>query len=262
LIAQNVNAIVLNTINGKITENIEDLQTATNLGIPVFLLDAVLEMDGVYSVTIDQHQWALLGLEWLTSKTEGSGSIVTFDLYPDYHHGDMIEKYFSMTPNLKVIAGVDQIDNFDPGWAKPRTADFARQLPDLQAVWTNVNFEGVLQGISEESGLAFDQWPALLCEASGQGLGAWERVRAQNPNFDCIALGNPPGIAYDSAYAAYYLSSGMRVNPSALSGYFGRSLTVDIPVVTSDTLDQWLKENPSVDQVMTPDEIRQNWFLD
>ena len=54
----------------------------------------------------------------------------------------------------------------------------------------------------------------------------------------------------------------MRINQSALSGYFGRSLTVDIPVVTSDTLDQWLKENPSVDQVMTPDEIRQNWFLD
>ena len=95
-----------------------------------------------------------------------------------------------------------------------------------------------------------------------QGLGAWIRVLDTNPDFDCIAVGNPPGIAYDAVYAAYYLVTGSQIDDAALSGQFGRSLYVDIPIVTSDNLQEWQETNSSVDQLMTPVEIREEWFLD
>ena len=83
----------------------------------------------------------------------------------------------------------------------------------------------------------------------------------------CIAVSNPPGIAYDAVYAAYYLVTGAQLNEAALSGEYGHSLYVDSPVVTNDTLQNWIEkinyEDPKyiVDELMSPEEIKEKWFL-
>jgi hypothetical protein len=83
----------------------------------------------------------------------------------------------------------------------------------------------------------------------------------------CIAVSNPPGIAYDAAYAAYYLASGGQIDESALSGNYGRSLYVNIPVVTDDNLQEWMtiinyEDDQFIpDELMDPQQIREDWFL-
>lgn len=83
----------------------------------------------------------------------------------------------------------------------------------------------------------------------------------------CISVSNPPGIAYDAAYAAYYLITGAQIDESALGGPYGNSLYVDIPVVTNDNLQEWLDKinfedsQYVVDELMKPEEILQKWFI-
>jgi len=81
-------------------------------------------------------------------------------------------------------------------------------------------------------------------------------------------MSNPPGIAYDATYAAYYLVSGFQINPDALSGEFGKTLYVDFPIVTQENIDEWWetikKENEKylIDELMSPDDIKDRWFLE
>ncbi len=261
LVEQNVTAIVLNSINGRVQEKQEDIQSAIDKGIPVFLLDAELDMNGVYSITIDQREWAKISLEWMFEKIGGEGQIAYFDVYPDYGHIEAINEMLSKYPGITVIDHREG-EGFDPGGVKPVTADFVKMYPELKAVWTNANMQGAIQGVAEESGAPIDKWPILVCEATANGLGDWLRARETNPNFDCIAAGNPPGIAYDAVYAAYYLLTGAQIDESVLGGLYGNSLYVEIPIVTSDNLQEWLDINSSVDQKMMPEEIKEKWFLD
>lgn len=261
LVEQNVNAIVLNSVNGHVQEKQQDIQNAVDKGIPVFLLDAELDMDDAYSITIDQREWAKISLEWMFEKIGGEGQIAYFDIYPDYNHSEAINEMLSQYPAITVVDHRGG-EGFDPGKVKPETSDLVKNYPELKAVWTNGNMEGAIQGVAEESGVSIDQWPLLICEASSQGLGAWTRALNTNPNFDCIAAGNPPGIAYDAVYAAYFLATGAQIDESALSGRYGHSFYVDIPVVTSDNLQEWLETNSSVDQIMKPEEIKGKWFMD
>lgn len=261
LIAQGADAIVQNTKNGSAQGLRQELQNAVEQGIPVFLLDAELDMDGVYSITIDQREWAKISLKWMFEKAGGEGQIVYFDVFPDYNHVEAINEMLSQYPGVSVAEKGGGKD-FDPNWVKPMTADFVKAHPGLKAVWTNGNMEGAIQGVVEESGAPQEQWPSMICEASTHGLGVWMRARSAYPNFDCIAVGNPAGIAYDAVYAAYTLLSGAEINATVLGGRYGHSLFVDIPVVTGDNLQEWLQTNPAVDQMMTPEEIREAWFVE
>ncbi len=90
----------------------------------------------------------------------------------------------------------------------------------------------------------------------------------ENPAFDCLAVLNPPGVAYDAVYAAYYLLTGSQIDEAALAGEYGHSLFVDIPLVTSDTLQDWLEKTQAqdekflLDEFMQPERIKEKWFLE
>jgi hypothetical protein len=119
----------------------------------------------------------------------------------------------------------------------------------------------------EENGIPYEKWPVVVCESTLDGLLTWERVQKAYPKFDCVALANPPGIAYDAVYTAYYLVTGAQIDESVLAGQYDNSLYVDIPMVTNNNLQKSLeimnKTNTYiVDQLMTPEEIREKWFVD
>jgi ABC-type sugar transport system substrate-binding protein len=261
LAARPVSAIILNTVNGEVLEDPQAIRGAIAQGIPLFVLDAEPDLEGVYSVTVDQRSWVEVGLAWMFERMGGQGEFAYFDVYPAYGHAAAIDELLSRYPGIKLVergAGPD----FDPFWVKPMTADFVKNNPGLGAVWTNANMEGAIQGVVEESGAPQDQWPLLMCEASAKGLETWKSVRGSHPGLDCIAVGSPPGIAWDAVHAAYLLLSGASLDPSALAGPYGRSLYVEFPVVTAADLQQWLDTNPSMDLRMTPEQIRETWFLD
>lgn len=153
---------------------------------------------------------------------------------------------------------------YDSEKIKPETSDFVKNHPDLKAVWTSFNNTQAMWGL-EENGVPYEKWPVMVCEATRDGLLIWEKIRAVYPDFDCLAVANPPGIAYDAVYAAFFLVNGSQIDESALGGEFGQSLYVDIPIVTSDDLKQLLEQMNKTntyyaDQLMTPEEIKEKWF--
>lgn len=260
LVAQGVDAIVLNSLYGTPLEDSAAIQSAVDAGIPVFVLDAELDMQGVYSVSVDQTKWARTSLEWMFEKMGGEGQFAYFDLYPAYGHLDVINELISEYPEITII---DHNDTKDDPWAsKPVTADILKTNTEVKAIWTNGFHDGILQGLVDESGTPKDKWPLMACDASHNGLSYWRDLLNANPNFDCIAVGNPPGIAYDAVYAANYLINGSQLNTEALEGKYGNGMFVDFSVVTKENLQEWFDKFNDVDQQMTPEEIKAKWFIE
>jgi len=259
-----VSAIVQNSNHIAAPGLHQGILNARDKGIPVILLDAEVITHGAYSVTIDHHAWAKTGLEWMFEKMGGEGQIAYFALHPFTQYSDTINELLAKYPAITVVEHREGA--YDREKVKPETVDFAKNYPELKAVWTSYNMANAIRGL-DESGISAEEWPLVNCEATGEGLETWAEIKKSHPNFDCIALANPPGIAYDAVYVAYYLASGAQIDESALGGQYGRSLYVNIPVITGDNLQEWLDKTRSensavVDELMTPEEIREKWFLE
>jgi len=264
LIDQDVDAIIQNSDNMTVPGLHNDILNARDAGIPVFLLDAESITHGAYSITIDHSKWAKTSFGWLLEKIGGSGEIAYFDLDPFNRYTDVINDLLLRYPGIKVVEFRD--GKYDSSKIKPETSDFVFRYPDLKAIWSSYDNNQAMWGL-EGNGIPYDQWPVMVCEANLDGLLLWERAKQEYPDFDCFAVANPPGIAYDAVYAAYYLVSGYEIDESVLSGPYGQSLYVDFPEITNDNYKQVLEDIQKmnwyeVDQFMTPDEIKDKWFLE
>lgn len=264
LIAQGANAIVQNSNSIAAAGLFPSIMEAKEKGVPVFILDAETNMDGAYNITIDHHVWAKTSLGWMLDKIGGKGQIAYFDLDPFNRYTDTIDDLLSRYPEISVVDKRD--GKYDSSKIKPEFSDFVKNYPELKAVWTSYDNTQAIWGL-EENGIPYENWPVIVCESTLDGLLAWEKIQKAYPEFDCIALANPSGIAYDAVYAAYDLVSGAQIDESALAGAYGRSLYVDIPIVTNENLQEWLQimnktNSYSVNQWMTPEEIRESWFVD
>ena len=265
LIEQNVSAIVQNSNNVVVPGLHQDILNARDKNIPVFLLDAESITHGAYSITINQQQRAKTSLAWMFEKIGGEGQIAYFDLDPFNRHTDTINEMLSKYPGINVVDYRDGKSSRED--IQPQSVDFVAAYPDLKAIWTSFNMTQIIIGLQEETELPVDQWPVLVCDATMDGLDWWAKIQQTDADFDCMAVVNPPGIAYDAVYTAYYLVTGAQIDESVLSGQYGQSLYVDTPVITSDNFQEWfdktLSENVEiVDVLMTPDEIREKWFID
>ncbi len=264
LVAKGVDAIIQNTDQNSVDALRDDIQKARDKGVPVFLLDAETNTDGAYSISIDHDHWAKTSLGWMLEKIGGKGQIAYFDLDPFHRYTHIINDLLLRYPGVTVVDFRD--GDYDPGKIKPETGDFVKQYPELKAIWSSYSNFQAMWGL-EENGIPYHKWPVMLCEANVTGLETWARIQAAYPGFDCFASVNPPGIAYAAVYAAYYLENGYQIDKAVLGGRFGRTLYVNLPTITKDNyqekLNELLKnETYYVDELMSPEEIREAWFLE
>jgi hypothetical protein len=111
-------------------------------------------------------------------------------------------------------------------------------------------------------------WPRFLCEPTSSGLSAWKMMQSEDASFECLALLNPDGIAYDAVYIAYYKLTGLQLKEDALEGLKGATFYVPLPVINNDNLEKWWKqvegvspdEHVMLDAPMTAGDIRTRWF--
>ncbi len=265
LIEKGVGAVVLNSNNITVPGNHDDILKARDRGIPVFILDAETITHGSYSITIDHHRWAADSVEWMFKKMGGEGEFAIFD-YQFYNEhrmiiSDLLDKY----PGINLVADYD--GKFDRQNLEIEVANLMRSHPNLGAVWANEAMPAVIWGLHGALSPQ-EEFPLVLCEPTRDGLNIWKTIQEEYPNFTCIALSNPPGIAYDAVYAAYYLLSGKSINPQALGGKYGQTLYVEIPMVTQENLAECLDKIAGeandyiLDKRMSPQEVLEAWFLD
>jgi TolB protein len=262
LVARGVTAIIQDSSAVSADKLADEVKPALDKGIPVFILDSEADIKGAYNVTIDRREWINASLGWMLEKLGGKGQITYFNHSDAYDDASIIKELISNYPDIEVIEY--QEGDFDPDWVKPQTDDILKRKPDVKAVWTDGKPDIVIQGL-QASGLPVDKWPLINCDANQAGLQFWADMEKKNPNFDCVAPVNPPGIAYDAAYAAFYLASGEKIDPSALGGPNKNSLYVPLPVIDRENLQKWSgivgkKDGFYADELMKPETIKEKWF--
>ena len=262
LLEKNVSAIVQNSNPEQADQDAALLQSAVDHGIPVIILDAEIDLPNTYSILADREKMVATTLEYMFSKIDYTGDFAFFDFVSNGSDtkiiNGLIEKQY---PNIRVIASDPARYDF---LNQPYSAgELLNDHPSIKAIWTNAAWTNLVLDVADSANSP-GFWPVINCEATKSGLLIW---RDRPSDLQCIAVSTPPGIAYDAAYAAYYLARGEKINPAALGGQFGNALYVDFPVVTNENLSeviekiQYESDDFIVDKVMAPEEIKGNWFI-
>jgi ABC-type sugar transport system substrate-binding protein len=243
----------------------QSILKAKEKGIPVFILDAEIDTDGAYSVTVGQDELVNTSLEWMFNKIGGTGDFAYFDFQPDNNQAAIIEELLKKYPDIKVVTKDTAKYNFNEN--KSYVSSLMTDFPDLKAIWANESLSTIVLGMAD-TGIPSEKWPLLTCEPTKDGLFIWKDRLKDHQGMQCIAVSNPPGMAYDAVYAAYYLINGAKIDETALGGQYGRSLNVDALVVTNDQLPEWLNKieyedgKYVLDTLMEPKVIKERWFLE
>ncbi len=131
------------------------------------------------------------------------------------------------------------------------------------------NVREYLLGGERSAGRAL--YPAILCSARQDILQGWKNLVTEHPAFGCFTAIKPGGNAYEAGYVAYYRLTGLELDPAALGGDFGNTLVYDYPRITNENLDEWLGKIGELRTngwgglelpPMTPEEIKEKWFLE
>jgi len=265
LIAKGVDALIINPADIAALKPV--IADAYAQGIVVIIIDAEIPGDDHVNVVINQKEWASISARWLVEKLGGEGDIVTIEGYLGHPANE-----FRMEGVAEVLAansGINLVGEdtglWDPATAQTVAANFIAANPGLDGIWTQDGMaEGTLLAVLA-SGLAYEDWPQVVCEARGSGLRSWQKVLDEHDDFECIAVINPPGCAYDAVYVANNLIMGKEIDTAKLGGQFGNTLYKPLTVIDQDNLADWMAEiedkadGYTIDKFMTSAEI-DAWF--
>jgi ribose transport system substrate-binding protein len=265
LMAQNVDAILVNP--GDVNGLNATLQEAVDAGILVISVDQELNVPGVYNVGIDQKEWAKTSAQWLADKLGGKGNIVTIEGFPGHPANvarmDGVAEVLAKYPDIKVLA--TESGKWDEATGQQVMSNFLSAYPTLDAYWTQDGMAiGALQAVMAANPA---KWPVAVGEGRCQFLRLWEEAKTTNPEFDSIAVANPPGVSPTGLRIAVAMLQGKKLNEAKLGGANGLSFVIPVPMtVTSENLAEGLaycEGKPDaflLDGIMSEQEVLDTFF--
>jgi len=263
LINKGVDAILVNP--GDVNGLNDTLQEAVKKGIIVISVDQELATPNVYNVGIDQKEWAKTSAKWLAEKLGGKGNIVEIEGFPG-HPANVarmsgVDEVLAGYPDIKVLA--KDTGKWDEATGQQVMSNFLASFPNLDGYWTQDGMAiGAFQAVLAAN-------PAKMPVAVGEGrcqfLQLWNDQLAKDPNFETIAVANPPGVSPTGLRIAYNMLMGKKVDTTKLGGANGLSFVIPVPiVVTKDNFKQVFetqcKDKPAtylLDGIMSDDEVQQ-----
>ncbi|ABU58737.1 substrate-binding domain-containing protein [Roseiflexus castenholzii] len=263
LINKGVDAILVNPsdVNGLN----DTLQEAINKGIIVISVDQELNTPGVYNVGIDQKEWAKISARWLAEKLGGQGNIVLIEGFPGHPANvarmEGVEEVLKEYPNIKVLGR--ETGKWDEATGQQVMSNFLASFPNLDGYWTQDGMAiGAMQAVMAANP---SKWPVLVGEGRCQFLQLWDQRLKEDPNFETIAVANPPGVSPTGLRIAINMLQGKQVDKSKLGGANGLSFVIPVPViVTKDNFQEVFttvcKDKPAtylLDGIMTDEEVQQ-----
>jgi ribose transport system substrate-binding protein len=266
LMAKNVDAILVNP--GDVNGLNATLEEAVSKGIIVISVDQALDAKGVYDVGIDQTLWATTSAQWLADKLGGKGNIVEIEGVPG-HPANVarmsgVDAVFAKYPDIKLLG--KQTGNWDEATGQQVMSNFLSAYPTLDGYWTQDGMAiGAFQAVLAANPAKF---PVVVGEGRCQFLQLWADRLKTDPNFETIAVANPPGVSPTGLRIAVNMLMGKKVDPSKLGGPSGSQFVIPIPViVTKDNFQQVFSTQCNgkpatylLDGIMTDDEVQQ-FFL-
>ena len=237
LMAKNVNAILVNPgdVNG-LNATLED---AVSKGIIVISVDQALTAKGVYDVGIDQTAWAATSAQWLADKLGGKGNIVEITGVPGHPANvarmNGVAAVFAKDPGIKVLAS--DTGNWDEATGQQVMSNFLTAYPTLDAYWTQDGMAiGAFQAVLAANPAKF---PVGTGEGRCQFLQLWADRLKVDPNFETIAVANPPGVSPTGLRIAVNMLEGKKLDTTKLGGPSGMQFVIPVPfTVTKDNFQQ------------------------
>ncbi|MFQ3631548.1 substrate-binding domain-containing protein [Roseiflexus sp.] len=263
LINKGVDAILVNPsdVNGLN----DTLQEAINKGIIVISVDQELNTPGVYNVGIDQKEWAKISARWLAEKLGGQGNIVLIEGFPGHPANvarmEGVEEVLKDYPNIKVLGR--ETGRWDEATGQQVMSNFLASFPNLDGYWTQDGMAiGAMQAVMAANP---PKWPVLVGEGRCQFLQLWDQRLKEDPNFETIAVANPPGVSPTGLRIAVNMLQGKQVDKTKLGGANGLSFVIPVPIiVTKDNFQEVFttvcKDKPAtylLDGIMTDEEVQQ-----
>ncbi len=265
LMAKGVDAILVNP--GDVNGLNATLQEAVNQGIIVISVDQELNVPGVYNVGIDQKEWAKTSAKWLAEKMGGTGNVVLIEGFPGHPANvarmEGVDEVLAGYPNIEVLA--KDTGKWDQATGQQVMSNFLAAYPNLDGYWTQDGMAiGALQAVIAANPAKF---PALVGEGRCQFLKLWDEVLQERPDFETIAVANPPGVSPTGLRVAVNMLLGKQVDESKLGGVNGLSFVIPVPVVvTKDNLQEGLQicaDKPDaylLDGIMSDEEVLNAYF--
>jgi ribose transport system substrate-binding protein len=265
LMAKDVDAILVNP--GDVNGLNSTLEEAVAKGIIVISVDQELDVPGVYNVGIDQKEWAKTSAAWLADALGGEGDIVLIEGFPGHPANvarmDGVAEVLADYPDINVLA--TDTGKWDEATGQQVMSNFLAAYPNLDGYWTQDGMAiGALQAVMAANPANF---PVVVGEGRCQFLNLWEEVLAMDPEFQTIAVANPPGVSPTGLRIAVNMLMGKEVDTSKLGGVNGQSFVIDVPVIiTSENLDEGLAicaDKPDaylLDGIMAEDEVLDAFF--
>jgi ribose transport system substrate-binding protein len=263
LMNRNVDAILVNP--GDVNALNATLTEAVNKGIIVISVDQELTTPNVYNVGIDQKEWAKTSAKWLADKLGGKGNIVLIEGIAG-HPANVarmsgVDEVLKDYPDIKVL-GKDS-GGWDEATGQQVMSNFIASFPNLDGYWTQDGMAiGAFQAVLSASPAKF---PVPVLEARCQALQLWDQRLKADPNFESIAVANPPGVAPTGLRIAVNMLQGKQVDKTKLGGSNGLSFVIPVPItVTKDNFQEVFstqcKDKPAtylLDGIMTDEEVQQ-----
>jgi ABC-type sugar transport system substrate-binding protein len=266
LVEQGVDAILSFSNQWKVLGDSMALWSAVEKsGIPVFVLNADSDRSEVYNLSADLISMRS-SVEWMLKEMGGQGDFVYYNFGDNNLYRDAMEGVLKEFPDVNATSMPASWET-DSIKSEEITA-LVESNPNLGAIWANNEMADLFWGVNA---VQSDELPSLLCEARQDSFENWKNQIEQKPGFKCYASIQPGGTAYEGVYVAYYVLTGLQIDPAALGGMAGNTFLYDYPVITNENLDEWLGKLDTLrkgdwDKLemppMTPEEIKEKWFLE
>jgi len=265
LVEQKANAIILYLNRWNVLGSFPEIKDAVAKGVLVIVLDAETSVPGAYNLSIDSVS-VRSSLEWMFKEMGGTGELAYFNKDQNPTHQALIDQALKEHPGISAISVPAK--NESDSLSEKSIAALATSHPGLKAIWTDSLYDGVFWGLRNGE---IKNPPAILCEPTQFLLQNWKDWRNGDPSVKCFSSVQPGGTTYEGVYVAYYLLSGEIIDPASLGGKDGNTLLYDYPEITNDNLDEWLGKLDTLRKgewdileipPMTPEQIKEKWFLD
>jgi len=265
LIAKEVDAILVNP--GDVQGLNATLEEAVAKGIIVISVDQELNVPNVYNVGIDQKEWAKTSAKWLAEKMGGEGDIVEIEGFPGHPANvarmDGVDEVMAEYSGITVLA--KDTGKWDEATGQQVMSNFLAAYPNLDGYWTQDGMAiGALQAVMAANP---ENFPALVGEGRCQFINLWVEVLEANPDFETIAVANPPGVSPTGLRIAVNMLMGKDVDESTLGGVNGLSFVIPVPMtVTKENLQDaidYCADKPDahlLDGIMTEEEVLTTYF--
>ena len=267
LISKGVDAILVNP--GDVSGLNATLEEAVAKGIIVISVDQEIGAKGVYNVGIDQKEWAKTSAKWLAEKLGGKGNIVEIEGFPGHPANvarmNGVDEVLKDYPDIKVLA--KDTGKWDEATGQQVMSQFLASFPTLDGYWTQDGMAiGALQAVMAANPA---KWPVAVGEGRCQFLSLWNDVLKTNPDFETIAVANPPGVSPTGLRIAVNMLLGKKIDETKLTGEFAHMFTIPVPVVvTKDNFQEVFttvcKDKPTtylLDGIMTDEEVLNTFFI-